>query len=150
MRARGHGCHVHALFLLRHKSMQWSEYRLCQILVGYLRQRGIKHFHVPNEGKRNAQHAAKLRALGLEPGVPDYFIMAPSPVLITGAGVHAISDSLPRKTNAVEVKATGKKPTAAQYEWLATCRDADNGAYWVQGPQGIVSALRSYGISITL
>ena len=131
------------------KEMKWTEHRLCEIMVGYLRQRKIKHFHVPNEGKRNAAYAAKLRALGLEPGVPDYFIFTASPVLIRGQYVHAFSRG-PHRTNAVEVKVTGQSPTEKQLAWLRTLSNADNGAYWVQGPLGIKSLLSSYGIKINL
>ncbi|GGH14590.1 hypothetical protein GCM10007036_14010 [Alsobacter metallidurans] len=49
-------------------------------IVTYLRMvlpRVAKVFHVPNGGKRNKSEAAKLKAMGVLPGVPDILIMVP-------------------------------------------------------------------------
>lgn len=34
-------------------------------------------WHTPNGGKRNAREAARLKAMGVKPGVPDVFIAIP-------------------------------------------------------------------------
>lgn len=36
----------------------------------------VRIFHIPNGGNRNIREAAKFKALGVSPGVPDLFIPA--------------------------------------------------------------------------
>ena len=35
-------------------------------------------FHVPNGGKRNAKEAARFKAMGVRPGVPDLLLILPN------------------------------------------------------------------------
>jgi len=51
--------------------MQWAELNQRRIPV-------LRHlFHIPNEGKRSPAAGAILKAMGLKPGVWDYFLPVP-------------------------------------------------------------------------
>ena len=52
-----------------------EENRLQFACAKWLRENGYLFFHTPNEGKRSAQQASKLIALGLQPGVHDLCIL---------------------------------------------------------------------------
>ena len=54
------------------------QYKLC----GYLRQRGISFFHVPNGGYRRPREAAKLKTLGVRAGVADLVLLVKNGVTI--------------------------------------------------------------------
>ena len=60
-------------------------------------------YHVPNEGKRSKATGAKLRRMGLRPGVSD--ICLP----VARGGFHGLY---------IELKAVGGKPTPAQLRFL--------------------------------
>jgi len=49
------------------------------VLVRALRRRGVWFCAVPNGGKRNRNEAARLKAAGVERGVPDLLIFDPPP-----------------------------------------------------------------------
>ena len=40
----------------------------------YLRYKGVMFNHSPNEGKREVRTGAQLKAMGMRPGFPDFFI----------------------------------------------------------------------------
>lgn len=90
-------------------------------VVEYCRIRHIPVYHVPNEGKRSYQYAAKLKALGLSAGVPDLCIP------VAKGGYHSLY---------IEMKAKGGRITDSQREWItllqsqgmcaAVCYGADN------------------------
>lgn len=64
-------------------------------------------FHVPNGGKRNAAEAARFKAMGVKPGVPDLCL----PVPMNGfAGLY------------IEMKYGKNKTTDAQEEWIDALR----------------------------
>jgi hypothetical protein len=50
----------------------------CKLLAEYLRILGLKFTHIANEGKIPVQYRMKQKALGLNPGVPDYMIKIPA------------------------------------------------------------------------
>lgn len=84
------GAHQAALF-------EWAEH-----------MRGIypeikRMFHVPNGGKRDRVTAARLKAEGVKPGVPDIVLPAPR------GAYHGLW---------IELKVDGGKPTKEQLEWL--------------------------------
>lgn len=66
----------------------------------YLDIRGFIWFHPPNGGLRNKREAAKLKAMGVKPGVPDIVILDPQIV--------------------IELKIGNNKPTPSQESWLKT------------------------------
>ena len=43
----------------------------------YLTFKGLVFNHSPNEGKREVQYAAQLKAMGMRAGFPDFFIYEP-------------------------------------------------------------------------
>ena len=60
-------------------------------------------FHVPNGGRRDKREAARLKAQGVKPGVPDLFLPVPR------GGYHGLW---------IELKAAGGRPSANQCEWI--------------------------------
>lgn len=60
-------------------------------------------YHVPNGGKRDAATAARLKAAGVKPGVPDIALDVPR------GGYHGLR---------IELKYGKNKPTPRQQEWL--------------------------------
>jgi VRR-NUC domain len=55
---------------------------LQRTIFKHLRTRGARDmvaFHVPNGGLRNRIEAAILKGLGVEPGIPDVFVLQPGP-----------------------------------------------------------------------
>jgi hypothetical protein len=44
------------------------------LLVAWLRDKGIRHYAVPNGGKRDIVEAVKFKRTGVSPGVPDLCI----------------------------------------------------------------------------
>lgn len=75
----------------------------------YLDIRGCIWFHPPNGGLRNKREAAKLKAMGTKPGVPDVIILDPQIV--------------------IELKIKGNKPTPEQNKWLETFKTLGWRAY---------------------
>lgn len=51
-----------------------QQYEICK----WLREIGVEHFSVPNEGKRTIQTAMKLKAMGLKSGVHDLILLFPN------------------------------------------------------------------------
>lgn len=43
-------------------------------VANYLRYKGVVFNHSPNEGKREVQYIAQLKAMGMRSGFPDFFI----------------------------------------------------------------------------
>ena len=63
----------------------------------------IPVIHIPNEGKRSAYMGAKLKRMGLKPGVPDLFVPC------AHGGHHGLF---------IEMKVGNNKPTENQKEWM--------------------------------
>lgn len=47
-----------------------------EVLCRWMDIRGITYFHVPNEGNRRPSYAARMKKIGLRPGVPDYVVLS--------------------------------------------------------------------------
>lgn len=87
--------------------MKHPESRAQQIVVQWLRTRGIRFCAIPNGGKRSAFTGKILKAEGVVPGAPDLLIFDRPPARDFCVGV------------ALEMKAPGgAKPSAHQLEFL--------------------------------
>lgn len=75
-------------------------------------------FAIPNGGHRHAVVAAKLKAEGVTPGVPDIFVRVPS------GQYHGLQ---------IEAKAIGGKPTEHQLEQIRACHEMQYQALVAQG-----------------
>lgn len=62
------------------------------IFCRWLRARGILHFSVPNEGKRSVRLAARMRAMGLTPGVADLIIVRNPTLAIELKAAHRFKE----------------------------------------------------------
>jgi hypothetical protein len=60
-----------------HKASEHEECRVFWQWLQYCPATRGKAYHIPNEGKRSLTMARRLKAIGLCPGVPDYFIAVP-------------------------------------------------------------------------
>jgi hypothetical protein len=93
------------------------------MLAQWLDAKGLLWCHVPNGGLRNKREAAKLKRMGVKPGVPDVKIYDPPPRLTRPVQVRAgsmtgVHIQLPGA--AIEMKRIGgAKPTADQSTWIA-------------------------------
>lgn len=65
-------------------------------------------FHVPNGGKRNAIEAARFKAMGVKPGVPDIFLP------VARGGYHGLFIELKRRE--------GGTVSAAQHDMIVKLR----------------------------
>ena len=65
-------------------------------------------YHVPNGGKRDAREAARFKAMGVKPGVPDLCIPVPRGGY---AGLY------------IEMKYGKNKPTDNQKKWISRLRE---------------------------
>lgn len=74
-------------------------------IVARLKLSGYENqfFHVPNGEKRSPATGAKLKRMGVSPGVSDLFLGPARPG---------------RPPAVLELKRPGEKPTAEQYAWL--------------------------------
>ena len=84
------GAHQTALF-------QWAA------IVSGVYPELARMFHIPNGGKRDRKEAARLKAEGVKPGVPDVFLPVPR------GGYHGLW---------IELKVDGGKPSKEQRDWL--------------------------------
>lgn len=88
---------------------QWAQ--LYPVLREYLA-------HVPNGGKRNAREAARMKGMGVRPGVSDYVLPVPRGAFM---GLW------------LELKADKNRPTADQRKWLDKMQHQGYAAYWATG-----------------
>lgn len=72
-------------------------------------------FHVPNGGQRNAKEAAKFKAMGVRPGVPDLILILPR------GGYHYL---------ALELK-VGKNKQTENQKWYQSKMTENGGKYVV-------------------
>lgn len=63
------------------------EYDECKPLIDWMELRGLYYVHVPNEGERTPQMAAKLKRIGMKPGFLDYLIFDRPPKQVFFVGV---------------------------------------------------------------
>lgn len=98
-----------------------SEALESQRLVDYLRARGIRFTHIPNETSSRAQ-GIKNKRMGVSPGVPDYMLILPE------------TDKLKPRLMFLEMKRReGGRTSQEQFAWLAALQDADVYAFVVKG-----------------
>ena len=90
---------------------------------------GIPIVHIPNEGKRSPAMAAKLKRLGLRPGVPDLFLPYPA------GGFHGLW---------LEMKTDVGRPTACQRDWIEYLRSVGYAAYICRGAGEAINAIEAY------
>lgn len=74
--------------------------------------------HVPNGGKRGRVEAARMKGMGVRPGVSDYLLPVPR------GAFHGLW---------LELKAGDNKPTTEQREWLEKMQRQGYAAYWATG-----------------
>jgi hypothetical protein len=86
-------------------------------------------FHPANGELRDDATGAKLKRLGVKPGVSDFILIAPN-----GGRVHAL-----------ELKRKGNRPTEAQYAFLAAVLVAGGRSAWVDGYQPAIEQLAAWG-----
>jgi hypothetical protein len=89
---------------------------------------GVFAFHVPNGGYRRAVEAARLKGLGVRPGVPDV-------IAIHRGQVYA-----------VELKREGGRATDAQLQAIEDIRDAGGHAQVCYGLDYALAVLKGWGL----
>ena len=89
--------------MLRH-----TEYRESVAFSNWLTTMGIRHFHVPNETGGNAARGVMNRRMGVQKGVPDFFVFIQAKYSTTGKPINL----------AIEMKSTSGRPTKDQRAWL--------------------------------
>lgn len=87
--------------------MNHEEDRIQRTVAECLDRRRLLWCHPPNGGDRNVITAARLKRLGVKPGVPDVLIFDRPPAAMHFRGV------------AIELKAKGGRPRATQRAWLS-------------------------------
>ena len=90
---------------------------------------GIDVIHIPNEGKRSPATAAKLKRLGLRPGVPDLFFPIPS------GEYHGLF---------IEMKVLGGRPTPDQKRWIAKLSGKGSRAVVCVGADAAICEIKNY------
>lgn len=98
-------------------------------VIEYCDMRGIPIFHIPNGGKRAKAEAARFKAEGVRPGVPDLCIP------VARGRYHSLY---------IEMKAPGGKPTEAQVEWIHRLRSEGMCAYVCEGAGNAVALVDAY------
>lgn len=101
-------------------------------IVALLRKAGVRFWHTPNESKSTPAYRAKLKALGLSPGVPDLVIVTPPPC---GGYIAA----------AIELKADKGRISDSQKEWLETLEGFGWAVACTKGFQASVDQLIEWG-----
>lgn len=91
------------------KPRQDLEGDLQRALVQRLHAAGLRFFHCPNGGHRSAREGAKLKALGVSPGVPDLIIVSRCEWMRRADVPGAV----------LELKAPGGRTSPEQEQWLA-------------------------------
>lgn len=113
---------------VRRATRRTGEDDLLVELVALLRAHGHKPWHTPNERAGSARAQGRLNAKGVRAGVADLLLHHPTHVLA-----------------ALELKAPGRKPTAAQIEFLDDVRRSGGLAAWADSEAGALGILRAWG-----
>ena len=92
-------------------------------LVTWLTKQGIRHYAIPNGGRRNLREAVKLKRSGVSAGVPDLCIPIPS------GSYHGLYIELKRQK--------GGRISTEQTQWLQFLRDQQ---YWADVAFGFEEA----------
>lgn len=86
-------------------------------------------FHIPNGEKREPSTAARLKRMGVKPGIPDLFLPVPM------QGSHGLW---------IELKRMGGKPTAIQEAWHGALRQQGYAVVVAAGWHNAAAAILSY------
>ncbi len=113
-----------------------TEHAEAVAFASWLQRRGILFAHAPNEAKRSHALAARLRAEGMSPGVPDYLIFSRVPIHPEARGVAI---ELKRRRPAF------RPPTISQRQWLARLEAEGWICYVAQGAQQGIEFLHGLG-----
>lgn len=111
-----------------------TEDKEAEILANYLRARNIKFTHIANERRTTPQRGAKLKRMGVNPGVPDFMI-----ILEIDEGYNLIFIELKR------AKKSLSRVSEYQKEWiekLNECREV--GAYIAYGADEAIKIIESF------
>lgn len=104
------------------------------VLAQWLDLHDITWFHTPNGGHRNVVVAAKLKAQGVKPGVPDVMIVDPPPASPDSVGV------------AIELKRRKDgRVTPEQTHWLAILQERGWAVAVCRGASEAIEFLESLG-----
>lgn len=100
-----------------------------EAVVEFCTWRRIPVFHIPNGGYRNPREAAKLKAQGVKPGVPDLCIP------VARGGYHGLY---------IEMKVGKNKPTEHQEKWLKLLNEQGYKAIVCYGALNAICAIKRY------
>lgn len=104
------------------------------IVAQWLDWRRVLWWHTPNGGSRHSAEAAKLKRLGVRPGVPDFLIATAPPKRPGSVGT------------ALELKALdGKPPTRAQADMLVQLENLGWQTGWFRGANAAIDWLEEIG-----
>ena len=98
-------------------------------VVEYCDLKGITVFHIANEGRRSPATAARLKAEGMRPGVPDLCVP------VARGRYHSLY---------IEMKADGGKLTDEQSAWLVRLRAEGMCAYCCYGADSAIALIDRY------
>lgn len=103
-----------------------SEYKEAETFHNWLERRHIDHFHVPNETGGNPARGAMNKKIGVQSGVPDYF------VFYKGRRI------------AIELKRSdgGSGATDSQYKWLRKLASYGFESYVCNGATEAIEAVQ--------
>lgn len=110
---------------------QQSESALQIAVVEHLRLTGVPgllYFSIPNEGKRSAANGARLKAMGMLPGVADLFVKHPGKIPLF-----------------LELKSKGKIPRQDQRQFGEFAGNAGCYWEWADNIDEALNFLRLYG-----
>lgn len=113
----------------RQGAFEVSEHDEQCAVVDYCDMRGIPIFHIPNGGKRTKAEAARFKAEGVRPGVPDLCIP------VARGRYHSLY---------IEMKVPGGKPTEAQVWWIHRLRSEGMCAYVCEGASNAIALVDAY------
>jgi hypothetical protein len=119
------------------KARDNKEHRMCKDIMEFVRLNERRYpclrllRHWPNEGRRNPKLA---RETGIISGVSDYVLPVPN-------GDHI--------GLWLEIKAPGKEPTEAQYEWLKDMSSMGHQAEWVDSVAAAQMIIETYARKAT-
>lgn len=98
-------------------------------VVEYCDLMGHPVYHIPNESKRSPAAAARLKAEGMRPGIPDLCIP------VAKGEYHSLY---------IEMKSPGGKPTAEQVAWIHRLRAEGMCAYVCAGAANAIALIERY------
>lgn len=87
-------------------------------------------FHIPNGGKRGKQEAARLKRMGVKPGVPDLCLP------VARGGFHGLYVEMKRND--------GGRVSTEQKAWLAALHAAGHCVAVAEGHEQAIAVLRDY------